>query len=146
MGGGYYSCGGVNHALLVCLPKKPTSTTPDGHNAYHSNNTRPLAISNTDNRLLASACRLRWETIAAEHVHPHQRGFLPKRSMLYNIVDIDHLSHMYSLDYNDLTLILYWPYIKRPCGSSRGSWNKKLQRRPVTPTQTLKQLKKPFHK
>ena len=96
-----------NHALLVCLPKKPTSTTPDGQNTYHSGNTRPLAISNTDNRLLASACRIRWERVAAEHVHPHQRGFLPKRSMLFNVVEIDHLAHIYSLHHNDPTLVLY---------------------------------------
>ena len=35
-----------NEAILVCLPKKPTTTTREGHNAYHSDSTRPLAISN----------------------------------------------------------------------------------------------------
>ena len=67
-----------------------STTTKDGQSAYHSDSTRPLAISNTDNRLIASTFRLRWERLAAQHIHPHQRGFLPKRSMLSNVVEIDH--------------------------------------------------------
>ena len=63
-----------NEAILVCLPKKATTTTKDGQAAYHSDSTRPLAISNTDNRLIASTFRLRWERLAAQHIHPHQRG------------------------------------------------------------------------
>ena len=34
-------------AILVCLPKKATTTTKDGQSAYHSDSTRPLTISNT---------------------------------------------------------------------------------------------------
>ena len=60
-----------NAAILVCLPKKPTTIAKEGQAAYHSDSTRPLAISNTDNRIIASACRLKWETCAAEHIHPH---------------------------------------------------------------------------
>ena len=93
--------------LWCASPPKPTTTTKDGSNAYHSGNTRPLAISNTDNRLLATACRVRWERIACEHVHEHQCGFLPRRSMVANIVDIDHYSHLFALQEDGPTLILY---------------------------------------
>ena len=96
-----------NQAILVCLPQKPTITTADGTQAFHSNNTRPLAISNTDNRLLAAACRIRWEGLAKDAVHQHQRGFLPGRSMLANITEIDHIAHIMALEEEDPTMVLY---------------------------------------
>ena len=96
-----------NQAILVCLPPKTTIITPDGTQAFHSNNTRPLAISNMGNRLLAAACRIRWEGLAKDAVHQHQRGFLPGRSMLANITEIDHIAHLMALEEDDPAMVLY---------------------------------------
>ncbi len=45
--------------------------------------------------------------LAGTHVRQHQRGFLPKRFMLANVEEIDHLSHMFDFEHNDAALILY---------------------------------------
>ena len=51
--------------------------------------TRPLNIANTDNRLLSNAVRVRLEPILDKWISPMQQGFLPGRSLLSNVVDID---------------------------------------------------------
>ena len=65
---------------LVLMKLMVASAAPEG--------ARPLNITNFDNRLLANAVRLRIEPILEEWVSPFQRGFLPGRSMLANIIDI----------------------------------------------------------
>ena len=50
---------------------------------------RPLNVTNTDNRLLASAIRIVIEPILEGLITEDQRGFLPSRSMLANLLDID---------------------------------------------------------
>ena len=49
----------------------------------------PLSIVNCDNRILANALRLRLEPIFAEWVSEGQRGFLPGRSLLANVLDME---------------------------------------------------------
>ena len=46
-----------NESILVCLPKKKSTTLEDGTDVYQAQNTRPLNIVNADNRLMASAAR-----------------------------------------------------------------------------------------
>ena len=46
-----------NSSILCLLPKKPTGSDDAMGTYYHPNNTRPLSVSNVDNRLLASAAR-----------------------------------------------------------------------------------------
>ena len=86
-----------NESILVCLPKKSSSTTPDGVNAYVPANTRPLNIVNADNRIVASAARNRWEEHLAKWILPRQQGFLPGRSILANLLDVDTSSIITSL-------------------------------------------------
>ena len=50
-----------NSSLLCCLPKKVAGTDPDSGAFYTGDTTRPLALVNTDNRVLASAARHAWE-------------------------------------------------------------------------------------
>jgi hypothetical protein len=69
--------------------------------------TRPLAIVNTDNRLIASAYRLRWEPILEPWVSIMQQGFLQGRSMLSNIVDIDFEAMRVSLQYKAGAIVLF---------------------------------------
>ena len=60
-----------NASLLVCLPKKRCGQLEDGTDFYDAEATRPLALVNTDNRLVAAAARHRWEHVLGEYVHAH---------------------------------------------------------------------------
>ena len=68
--------------MLVCLPKKSSGSTVAGVDIYEAESTRPLALVNCDNRIVAAAAKRRWEHTLRSYVHPHQRGFLPGRSIL----------------------------------------------------------------
>ena len=78
-----------NESLLHFLPKKSTGRTADGQDLYEPANVRPLSITNTSNRLIASAVRLALEPALAPYITIQQRGFLPGRSIIANILDID---------------------------------------------------------
>ena len=80
-----------NVSNLVCLPKSPSV---DDHGAmgtyYQPKDTRPLAIVNCDNRLVASAARWRWEEHVGKFVKDRQQGFLTQRSILRNLLDVEN--------------------------------------------------------
>ena len=69
--------------------------------------TRPLNITNTSNRLLANAVRLRIEPILERWITPMQRGFLSGRSMLANVVDVDEQMMISALEDNDPAAIFF---------------------------------------
>ena len=96
-----------NLALLCCLPKKPIGIDPILGEFYSPASTRPLAIVNTDNRLIASAMRRRWESIFNKWVSSAQRGFLHGRSMLANVVDVDFDAMRISLTREYGALVLF---------------------------------------
>ena len=74
---------------------------------FHASDTRPLSISNVDNRLLASAARLAWEPILEKWISKHQRGFLKGRVMLQNVIDIDWTAMTVSLKSEHGALVLF---------------------------------------
>ena len=78
-----------NESLMVFLPKKASSTLADGTEVFSPSSFRPLAITNTDNRILSSAVRLHIEHIVAPGISAEQRGFVKDRSMLANVLDIE---------------------------------------------------------
>ena len=78
-----------NLGLLAFLPKTPSAQGPGGESIRVAGDVRPLTIVNCDNRLGASAVRLRIEPILERWVSKHQRGFFGGRSMLENVVDVD---------------------------------------------------------
>ena len=86
-----------NLSLLCCLPKKATGNDPTLGAYYDAEATRPLALVNTDNRIIASAARITWEPILASYISHHQQGFLKGRQMLNNIIDIDYHAMTVSL-------------------------------------------------
>jgi hypothetical protein len=49
----------------------------------------PLNVVNTDNRIVANAIRYKVEAPLAKGIAQHQRGFLPGRSILEDILDIE---------------------------------------------------------
>ena len=84
-----------------------TGATEDGEDIYEAANTRPLAIGNTDNRLMCGAARMRWETIFNEWVSPNQKGFLRSRSMLSNVLTVDHEAMKISLEQDTGAIVLF---------------------------------------
>ena len=88
---------GFNHSLLCCLPKKTAGDDPNLGSYYSGECTRPLALVNVDNRLIASAARMAWEPLLELYISKHQQGFLKGRNMLSNIIDIDYQAMTVSL-------------------------------------------------
>ena len=77
-----------NQAIIVFIPKK-VDREINGIRCCEPGDVRPLSIVNTDNRLMANAVRVRVEPLLASAISPAQRGFLPGRSMLHNVVELD---------------------------------------------------------
>ncbi len=88
---------GFNLSLLCCLPKKAAGTDPDLGQYFRGEDTRPLALVNVDNRIIASAARLAWEPLLAMYICRQQQGFLKGRQMIANIIDIDYHAMTVSL-------------------------------------------------
>lgn len=88
-----------NHGLLFLLPKKHTGLVSD---------TRPLSVTNTDNRILASAVARSCLPAIKDLVHPCQKGFLNGIDGTEHLVDINNFfysnlakrinSHVFLLD------------------------------------------------
>jgi hypothetical protein len=97
---------GFNHAWLVLLPKKVS-----GHNAkgdfYHPQNMRPLSIVSSGNRLIANLLRKKIEKLADNLIKDHQRGFLWKRLITANIIDIDVHSLQVRLNHTSGAIVLF---------------------------------------
>ena len=78
-----------NMSSLVCLPKEPTGEDPVKGAYYKPQSTRPLSIVDCDNRLVASAMRIRWEKQLRYFIRDRQQGFLKQRSMMRNLLEVD---------------------------------------------------------
>ena len=78
-----------NESILFFLPKAPETSTEAGVPAYVASGVRPLNVTNCDNRLFASSIRV----VVAPSIEPliigDPRGFLPGRSMIANLLDVD---------------------------------------------------------
>ena len=96
-----------NVSIMCLLPKKATGHDTDMGNFFHPGDTRPLSVSNVDNRMLASAARIAWEPILEEWVSEAQRGFLKGRSMLHNVIEIDWSAMKVSLKHEHGAIILF---------------------------------------
>ena len=96
-----------NLGLLTRLGKKPKAHSPEHGDVFEPGNTRPLSIVNTDSRLIANAARLRWERILNPWVSPQQQGFLRRRSILTNIVDIEAATMTTSLTTDKGAIIFF---------------------------------------
>ena len=94
-------------AFLCCLPKKVSGNCAVHGDFYDPQNTRPLSLVNTDNRLIANALRLVIEPLANEWVSKMQRGSLHGRSLLSNVVDVDCESMQVSLKHKRGMLMLF---------------------------------------
>ena len=78
-----------NHSDMVFLQKSVSGSHSEWGDFCTPEDTRPLNITNSDNRLLANAVRLRMEPILERWISPMQRGVLSGRSNLCNVIDVE---------------------------------------------------------
>ena len=78
-----------NASLLFFIPKGAPERTAEDELYHAVDKVRPLNVTNADNRLMANAVRMVIEDAVARRISKTQRGFLPGRSMLANLVDLD---------------------------------------------------------
>ena len=82
-----------NNSLLLFLPKKPVGKG-DMASVYSPEGVRPLNVTNTDNRLVASSVRAAVEPTLGQLVTMDRRGLISGRSMLANILDVEEAMAM----------------------------------------------------
>ena len=68
--------GDFNASLLMFLPQKTVDVLENGQEVFEVSGVRPLNITNTSNRLIASAARVAIEPCLVEMVTMEQRGFI----------------------------------------------------------------------
>ena len=78
----------------------------DGTLWYAPKDTRPISIVNTDTRLIANVFRNTLTRFADKKCGPEQKGFLTKRYLLENVVDVDIESRRSYLKGQDWTFVL----------------------------------------
>ena len=96
-----------NIAYLLCIPKNEGVSIENFDNVLKCVDTRPLSIVNTYNRILAALLQKPVERWACANVTLVQRGFVPGRSMVRNILDIDHFSQLTSMNTNTGVIMLF---------------------------------------
>jgi len=74
---------------LTVLPPKGTAQNDNERVIRSPEDTRPLSLKNSDNKVCTSIINRRLSIAAAEWAHKAQRGFVVGRQGLQNIVDID---------------------------------------------------------
>ena len=104
-----------NLAVMTCIPKAPAGRTDNGEDCLRPEDTRPVCIVDTANRLLASAIKIKWEPHINQMVSLMQKGSLKqKKSMLSNVVKVEHegmLTSLRSSVVQSLFLISVRPYL-----------------------------------
>jgi len=96
-----------NKAFLCCLPKKPSGSDPVLGDFYSAQNTRPLSLVDTINRVIANSYRKVIEPHASRLVSDMQQGFLKDRSILRNVLEIDWESMRVSLLTDKGAIVLF---------------------------------------
>ena len=91
----------LNESTMVFLPKLEEGQIGD------ASEVRPLNISNGENRILANAVRYGMERVMQDWVSGMQRGFLPGRSMILNVIDVEHGMQVASLRGDDGAAFLF---------------------------------------
>ena len=81
-----------NLGILCCIPKKPALVHAEHGEVFDPEGTRPLCIVDVSNRIVAAAYKRRWESALGAWVSLEQRGFIPGRSMIKNVVEIEQMA------------------------------------------------------
>ena len=64
--------------------------------------TRPLNIKNTDNKTVAGVINNKWKPIIKHNIVSTQRGFVPDRQLVQNVVDLDTHNDVTGFSFREL--------------------------------------------
>jgi hypothetical protein len=96
-----------NLANMVCLPKAADGLLEDSTPFYTPSGTRPLSIVDASNRILASIFCEVLEKEIGPRIERAQKGFLKKRQLLRNVLEIDFAAHKVSIRSRSGAIILF---------------------------------------
>ena len=96
-----------NAAIMVFVPKAAPLRSEAGVSYTTANDLRPLSKVNIDSRLLASALCIRIEPLLERVLSDMQQGFLPGRSPLRNVVDVDARMREAAMECEDPAAIFF---------------------------------------
>ncbi len=84
-------------AFLVFLPKKSFSRLPSGLKLYNAKSLRPITLSNSLIKLVASAMKVSLSRVVNATIH-HSQKCLHGRSILDNVILIDDALHKLAVE------------------------------------------------
>ena len=85
-------------AFLVFIPKKVFSISDTGLKVYRAGDVRPISLSNTFSKLLASCLKFTLCKVVNSLVHISQKC-IPGRNLLDNVIALDAAMHMLSVSH-----------------------------------------------
>ena len=95
-----------NSSLMVFVPK---GEEPDELSIVREPcNTRPLSLKSCDNKIICAVVNFALRTPLAAHSCPVQRGFIPGRQLVSNVVDLDVHGRIYGMQPVLLIATLRW--------------------------------------
>ena len=84
-----------NSSLMVFVPK---GQPPDELSIVREpSNTRPLSLKSCDYKIICAVVNFALRTPLATHACPVQRGFIPGRQLVSNVVDLDVYGRIYEM-------------------------------------------------
>jgi endonuclease/exonuclease/phosphatase family metal-dependent hydrolase len=98
---------GFNHAYLCCIPKPTDERSQSGEPVHVPGSTRPLSIVDASNRIVAAIMNVALERCVANKISGMQRGFVPGRQMLLNLIDVDTAAQKISVKSSRGAIILF---------------------------------------
>ena len=99
--------GDFNLALMVCVPKSADGVLEDSTPYFTPGGTRPLSIVDASNRILASIFCEVLERRIGQRINRAQKGFLKKRQLLKNVLDVDFAAQKISVQSRSGAIILF---------------------------------------
>ena len=95
-----------NDTLFQFAPKGEEPDDPE-EVIRNAEDTRPLGLRNTDNKIISGTMNNTFKPALTKHASKLQRGFVPHRNFLDNIVDLDTEARLASIecDHDDLPAI-----------------------------------------
>ena len=85
-----------NESLTV-FPPKGEDEDDANEITRDAQNTRPISLKNTDNKLICQAFNRKADRVVPRHLHPDQRGFVKSRHFIRNIIGLDSHSRINSM-------------------------------------------------
>ena len=105
---------GFNFSLVVFVPK---GEEPDELSIVREPcNTRPLSLKSCDNKVICAVVNFAIRTPLATHACPVQRGFIPGRQLVSNVVDLDVYGRIHGMQPVDSDPSLISLYVRLCCG------------------------------